>query len=242
MSIIIIVIVVIGLGILVMSDRPNQEASKVANNSNKSDLNTWPEEKKKVEDIGSNTYWGKKNELFPRAARIAVKHQSDSVELLQSQLMIEAYKVRILQSLLKSSGIVGYDGTIIPDERTLDDFFSRSESILDTFQEIERKKQLPNLAFNLLEKFQEKYSEGQIQQIKSGEFLLGITEEMFNDIIDYQYAIGNYDDRNKYSQRRETMLKTKAKVIRKPARGDFDQNMQFQFDDGLLVKIVKIEY
>ena len=31
--------------------------------------------------------------------------------------------------------------------------------------------------------------------------------------------IGNYDDRNKYSQRRETILKTKTKVIRKPARG-----------------------
>ena len=39
----------------------------------------------------------------------------------------------------------------------------------------------------------------------------------------------------------ESFKKTKTKVIRKPARGDYYQNMQFQFDDGLLVKIVKIE-
>ena len=245
MSAILIVIIVIGLGVLLIMAGPTKpvtEETEEIDNSHYPDLKTWPKEKNKVKDIGLNTYWGKENKLFPSAARIVVKHQNKSVELLQDKLQISEFEAEELMRSLEDSGIVKYTSEVrIPDERTLDDFFSRSESILDDFQEIERRKELPNLAFDLLEKFQEKYSDTQIQQIKSGEFTLGISEELFNDIIEYQYAVGKYNVKNKYSHRRETILKTKTKVIRKPARGDYYQNMQFQFDDGLLVKIVKIE-
>jgi hypothetical protein len=250
--------------------KPVSEETEESDNSHKPDLKTWPEEKfdNQKKSINDNydhlerdtpiEYHGDldsddRDSLFEDAARIVVESQVGSTSMIQRKLKIGNNRAGRLMDQLEDAGIVGIArGSMprdvrFPDLIALEDFLSgagfgiNEYDDFDKMQEIERKKQKLNLAFDLLEKFQEQYTDVQIEQIKSGEFTLGITEGQFNDTLEYQYAVGKYDVKNKYSHRRETILKTKTKVIRKPARGDYYQNMQFQFDDGLLVKIVKIE-
>ena len=263
MTAIIIVFIVMGLGVLLIISGPTKKVPDETENAHKPDLKTWPEEKFDNKRTSNNNYYEQlesdthfeyhgdldvddRDALFEDAARIVVESQFGSTSMIQRKLKIGYNRAGRLMDQLEDAGIVGPSQgskprqVKLPDEMALEDFLGRVEISVNT-KGVKYKTDKLNLAFDLLEKFQEKYSDTQIQQIKSGEFTLGITEELFNDIIEYQYAVGKYDDRNKYSHRRETILKTKTKVIRKPARGDYYQNMQFQFDDGLLVKIVKIE-
>ena len=263
MTAIIIVLIVIGLGVLLIISGPTKPVTKETENPNKPDLKTWPEEKFDNQRTPNNNYYEQlesethfeyhgdldvndRDSLFEDAARIVVESQVGSTSMIQRKLKIGYNRAGRLMDQLEDAGIVGpSQGSMprqvkLPDEMALEDFLGRIEISVNT-EGVKNKTDKLNLAFDLLEKFQEQYTDAQIEQIKSGEFTLGITEGQFNDTLEYQYAIGKYDVKNKYSHRRETILKTKTKVIRKPARGDYYQNMQFQFDDGLLVKIVKIE-
>jgi len=64
-----------------------------------------------------------------------------------------------------------------------------------------------------------------------------MTETQFDELLELQFYKGQNYSKNAFPNRQETILKTKTKVLRKKNRHKFRGDQEFQFDDGVLVKI-----
>ena len=82
-----------------------------------------------------------------------------------------------------------------------------------------------------------KYTEEIANKILTNQIEIGMTETMFNELIEYQYYLGKFSFKNEFQYRKHEVMKTKTKTTRRRNRRKFSGEQEFIFNDGVLVKI-----
>lgn len=83
-----------------------------------------------------------------------------------------------------------------------------------------------------------KYDADIANKILNNKVELGITEEQFDEILEYQYYLGNFQLKNEFPFRQHEIMKTKTKTIRRRRKTKYSGEQEFIFNNGELVKII----
>lgn len=101
----------------------------------------------------------------------------------------------------------------------------------------EREFNNPDLEKKFHAAIANKYDEQTLKKMINGQMSIGMTEEQFNESLEYLFYAGNSNEKNPYQFRQEEELKTKIKVIRRKRKRMFKGDQEFTFNNGVLVKI-----
>lgn len=103
----------------------------------------------------------------------------------------------------------------------------------------EHKREFNNqeLALRLTEEIKKEYNKETSDLMLNGKVYLGMNERQFDQVLLLMFYQGKSSDKNPYPHRKETILKTKTKIIRSKSRRKLSGFTEYHFDNDKLSKI-----